>query len=159
MIANNQLVAEDLDEYKRPKFFTQHLVHHGCNRNEFYEFKASADQPTDLGCMMENMGCLGTQAQADCNIRPWPGGGSCTSGGYACINCTAPDFEEPNESFMKTPKLAGIPVGLPLDVPKAWFIALSTLSKSATPERLRETATSDTITNSEKNAKQRGKNG
>jgi Ni,Fe-hydrogenase I small subunit len=97
--------------------------------------------------MMENMGCLGTQAQADCNIRPWPGGGSCTSGGFACINCTAPDFEEPKKTFMKTPKIAGIPVGLPLDMPKAWFIALTTLAKSATPKRLRDSATSDTISN------------
>ena len=31
------------------------------------------------------------------------------------------------------PKIAGIPVGLPSDMPKAWFMALASLSKAATP--------------------------
>jgi ferredoxin hydrogenase small subunit len=69
------------------------LVHHGCTRNEFYEYKASAEKPSDLGCMMEHMGCKGTQAHADCNTRLWNGEGSCTRGGYACISCTEPGFE------------------------------------------------------------------
>ncbi|WP_415901604.1 HupU protein [Neptuniibacter sp. QD29_5] len=136
---------EALDQFGRPRMYADHLVHHGCSRNEFYEYKASAETPGDLGCMMENMGCLGTQAHADCNTRPWNGEGSCTKGGYACINCTAPEFEEPMHSFMQTPKVAGIPVGLPTDMPKAWFVALASLSKAATPERLRKNATSETL--------------
>ena len=36
---------------------------------------------------------------------------------------------------MATPKVASIPTGLPLDMPKAWFVALAALSKSATPKR------------------------
>ena len=28
--------------------------------------------------MMEHLGCLGTQAHADCNTRLWNGEGSCT---------------------------------------------------------------------------------
>jgi ferredoxin hydrogenase small subunit len=75
----------------------------------------------------------GTQAHGDCNTRLWNGEGSCTRGGFACINCTAPGFEEPGHAFQRTPKLAGIPIGLPIDMPKAWFVALSALSKSATP--------------------------
>ena len=71
--------------------------------------------------------------------------GSCLRGGYACINCTAPKFEEPGHPFMETPKIAGIPVGLPTDMPKAWFVALASLSKAATPDRLRENATADHI--------------
>ena len=91
---------------------------------------------------MENLGCKGTQARADCNIRPWNGGGSCLEGGYPCINCTAPRFEEPGHAFTETPKIAGIPIGLPTDMPKAWFVALAALSKAATPARLRVNATS-----------------
>jgi len=136
---------EALDQFGRPRMYADQLVHHGCSRNEFYEYKASAEQPGDRGCMMENMGCLGTQAHADCNTRPWNGEGSCTKGGYACINCTAPEFEEPNYSFTRTPKIAGIPVGLPTDMPKAWFVALASLSKAATPERLRTNATSEKL--------------
>ena len=45
--------------------------------------------------------------------------------------------------FEQTPKIAGIPIGLPSDMPKAWFVALSALSKSATPARVKENATAD----------------
>ncbi|WP_299179386.1 HupU protein [uncultured Neptuniibacter sp.] len=134
-----------LDAFGRPRMYADQLVHHGCNRNEYYEYKASAESPGERGCMMENMGCLGTQAHADCNSRPWNGEGSCTKGGYACINCTAPEFEEPGHSFTETPKIAGIPVGLPTDMPKAWFVALASLSKAATPDRLRKNATSEKL--------------
>jgi ferredoxin hydrogenase small subunit len=34
--------AIPLDGYARPRFFADHLVHHGCPKNEFYEYKASA---------------------------------------------------------------------------------------------------------------------
>jgi hypothetical protein len=39
-----------------------------------------------------------------------------------------------------TPKISGIPIGLPTDMPKAWFVALASLSKAATPRRLKENA-------------------
>jgi len=144
-IAMGDLTPEDLDPYARPRSYADHLVHHGCPRNEFYEFKASAEKPSDLGCMMEHMGCLGTQAHGDCNTRLWNGEGSCLRGGYACINCTAPGFEEPGHTFGETPKIAGIPVGLPTDMPKAWFVALASLAKAATPPRLKHNAVSDHI--------------
>jgi len=140
------LLAQDsMDRFGRPRSYADHLVHHGCPRNEFYEFKASAERPSDLGCMMENMGCKGTQAHADCNTRLWNGSGSCLRGGYACINCTAPKFEEPGHPFAETPKFAGIPIGLPTDMPKAWFVALASLAKAATPERLRRNAVADHV--------------
>ena len=142
-LAADLFAEPDLDVLGRPRFYADQLVHHGCTRNEFYEYKASAEKPSDLGCMMENLGCKGTQAHADCNTRLWNGEGSCTRGGYACINCTAPGFEEPGHAFNLTPKVAGIPIGLPTDMPKAWFVALSALSKSATPKRVKQNATSD----------------
>ena len=66
--------------------------------------------------------------------------GSCTRGGYACISCTEPGFQDPGHPFHQTPKLAGIPIGLPTDMPKAWFVALASLSKSATPKRVKRNA-------------------
>ncbi|OUD10249.1 HupU protein [Marivivens niveibacter] len=145
MLADNSLTAADLDGMGRPRLFADHLVHHGCSKNEFYEYKASARELSQIGCMMEHLGCVGTQAVGDCNIRPWNGSGSCTRGGYPCINCTAPEFEEPRHSFTETPKIAGIPVGLPTDMPKAWFMALASLSKAATPNRIATNAESDRI--------------
>jgi len=143
MLAHGRLKAADLDDYGRPRFFADQLVHHGCPRNEYYEFKASAEKPSDQGCLMEHLGCKGTQAHADCNQRLWNGEGSCLRGGFACIRCTDPGFEEPGHPFESTPKVAGIPIGLPSDMPKAWFVALAALSKSATPQRVRENATAD----------------
>ncbi|MDE3027045.1 MAG: HupU protein [Paracoccaceae bacterium] len=145
MLADGSLTATDLDGYNRPRFYADHLVHHACPKNEFYEYKASARVLSEMGCMMENLGCVGTQAVGDCNIRPWNGDGSCTRGGYPCINCTAPEFEEPRHAFTETPKIAGIPVGLPSDMPKAWFMALASLSKAATPPRIGANATADRI--------------
>lgn len=145
LLAAGQLGAEDLDGYARPRFYADHLVHHACPKNEFYEYKASATELSEMGCMMEHLGCVGTQAVGDCNIRGWNGGGSCTRAGYPCINCTAPEFEEPGHGFTQTPKFAGIPVGLPTDMPKAWFMALASLSKAATPARIGQNATADRI--------------
>ena len=144
-LASGAMAASDLDPLGRPLFYAQHLVHHGCPKNEFYEYKASARELSDLGCMMEHLGCVGTQAVGDCNIRPWNGEGSCTRGGYPCIACTSPEFEEPRHPFTETPKVAGIPVGLPADMPKAWFMALASLSKAATPERIAKNATAPRI--------------
>lgn len=143
-LTSGELSAADLDHFNRPRFFTDHLAHHGCNRNEFYEFKASAQKLSDRGCLMEHLGCKATQAAGDCNMREWNGSGSCTDAGFACIACTSPAFER-TEGFMTTPKVAGIPVGLPTDMPKAWFVALAALSKSATPERVRRNAQSDRV--------------
>lgn len=139
------LRAGQLDTLGRPRAYADQLVHHGCTRNEYYEYKASAEAPGDLGCLMEHLGCKGTQAHADCNIRLWNGEGSCIRGGYACISCTEPGFEEPGHGFHETPKVAGIPIGLPTDMHKAWFVALASLSKSATPTRVKRNATSDHI--------------
>jgi uptake hydrogenase small subunit len=143
-LALNALTAQDLDALGRPKFFADHLAHHGCSRNEFYEFKASAEDFSQRGCMMEHLGCKATQAVGDCNQRVWNGSGSCTNGGFACIACTSPGFEN-TRHFHETPKIGGVPVGLPLDMPKAWFMALAALSKSATPARVRNNATADHI--------------
>jgi ferredoxin hydrogenase small subunit len=140
---NASTASRQLDGLNRPRSYADQLVHHGCTRNEYYEFKASAEKPSDQGCMMEHMGCKGTQVHADCNIRLWNGEGSCTRGGYGCIACTEPGFQEPGHPHHQTPKIAGIPVGLPTDMPKAWFVALASLSKSATPQRVRENARAD----------------
>ncbi len=145
LLSLGQLGVQDLDESGRPRFFTEHLVHHGCPRNEYYEYKAAAHEPGQLGCLMENLGCIGTQAHGDCNIRPWNGEGSCIRGGYPCIGCTEPGFGERDYPYLETPKRGGIPLGLPADMPKAWFVALAALAKAATPERLRRNAQAETI--------------
>jgi len=146
LLATDGLDKDQLDTFARPLFFANHLAHHGCSRNEYYEFKASAQRFSHLGCLMENLGCKATQAAGDCNLRSWNGAvGSCPDAGFPCIACTSPGFETPNDTFQETAKRAGIPIGLPVDMPKAWFIALAALSKSATPERVKTNAVSDHV--------------
>jgi uptake hydrogenase small subunit len=144
-LAAGELGTGELDTLNRPRLYADQLVHHGCTRNEYYEYKASAHNPSELGCLMEHMGCKGTQAHADCNTRLWNGEGSCTRGGFACISCTEPGFQDPGHPYHQTPKLAGIPIGLPTDMPKAWFVALSSLAKSATPRRVKANAGADHV--------------
>ena len=43
LLASGLMEAADLDVYRRPRFYADHLVHHGCPRNEYYEYKASAE--------------------------------------------------------------------------------------------------------------------
>lgn len=144
-LAFGTLRQGDLDALGRPRLYADHLVHHGCARNEYYEYKASAERLSNLGCLMEHLGCMATQVHADCNIRLWNGGSSCTRAGYPCISCTEPGFEDPSHPYLETPKLAGIPIGLPTDMPKAWFVALAALSKAATPNRVKMNAVADYI--------------
>lgn len=49
----------------------------------------------------------------------------------------------PGHPFHETPKFAGIPIGLPTDMPKAWFVALASLSKSATRRRVKLNVVAD----------------
>lgn len=134
---------ENLDKFQRPKVFFSKLAHHGCPRNEFYEFKASAVKYSQQGCLFEFLGCKGTLCESDCNERLWLGRtGSCTRGGFPCIACTSPGFPDKQQPYFTTRKVGDIPVTLPLDVPKAWFIGIAGMSKAACPKRLLKNAVS-----------------
>ena len=137
------LSKDDLDEFHRPKVFFSKLAHHGCPRNEYYEFKASAARYSQQGCLFEFLGCKGTLCESDCNERLWLGRtGSCTRGGFPCIACTSPLFPDRQRPYFSTRKVGEVPITLPLDVPKAWYVGISGLSKLACPERLKKNAVS-----------------
>ena len=138
-----RLVEADLDRFNRPRAFYGKLAHHACPRNEYYEFKASATAYSQQGCLFENLGCKGTLCESDCNERLWLARtGSCTRGGFPCLSCTSPMFPDGFLPFFETAKIGEIPTSLPLDVPKAWYVGISGLSKLACPERLRRNAVS-----------------
>jgi len=142
-LAKGELGIDDLDEFQRPRTFYEKLAHHACPRNEYYEFKASAEIYSQQGCLFENLGCKGTQCESDCNERLWLSRtGSCTRGGFPCISCTSPRFPDGFSPFFETLKISNIPTTLPLDVPKAWYVGISGLAKLACPQRLRINATS-----------------
>jgi Ni,Fe-hydrogenase I small subunit len=139
----NRLTQAHLDRFNRPRAFYGKLAHHACPRNEYYEFKASASGYSEQGCLFENLGCKGTLCESDCNERLWLARtGSCTRGGFPCLSCTSPVFPDGFVPFFETAKIGGIPTSLPLDVPKAWYVGMSGLSKLACPERVRRNAVS-----------------
>jgi len=142
-LAAANLREEDLDQYNRPRMFYSKLAHHGCPRNEYYEFKASAVEYSQQGCLFENLGCKGTQCDSDCNERLWLARtGSCTRGGFPCLSCTSPKWPDGFAPFFETQKIGQVPNTLPLDVPKAWYVGISGLAKLACPERLSVNAVS-----------------
>lgn len=142
-LAQDGLTIDDLDRFQRPKAFYARLAHHACPRNEYYEFKASAEAYSQQGCLFENLGCKGTQCESDCNERLWLSRtGSCTRGGFPCLSCTSPRFPGGFVPFFRTEKIGDIPTTLPLDVPKAWYVGISGLAKLACPMRLRVNAVS-----------------
>jgi len=143
LIVNGKLTFEALDAANRPFQFYNGLAHHGCPKNEFYEFKSSATEYGQIGCLFEFLGCRGTQCESDCNTRLWLGRtGSCTRGGFPCIACTSQEFPQAGSRFFSTELTGNVPRYLPRDVPKAWYIGITGLSKMATPERLKVNATS-----------------
>jgi len=142
-LRSGRLREADLDRFNRPRVYYGKLAHHACPRNEYYEFKASATAYSQQGCLFENLGCKGTLCESDCNERLWlTRTGSCTRGGFPCLSCTSPEFPDGFAPFFETAKLGDIPTSLPLDVPKAWYVGISGLSKLACPERLRRNAVS-----------------
>jgi len=142
-LASARLTESDLDRYGRPKMFYARLAHHGCPRNEYYEFKASAVEYSQQGCLFENLGCKGTQCDSDCNERLWLARtGSCPRGGFPCLSCTSPRFPDGFTPFFETQKIGDVPTTLPLDVPKAWYVGISGLAKLACPARLSTNAVS-----------------
>lgn len=142
-LALARLREDELDRYGRPRAFYSKLAHHGCPRNEYYEFKASATEYGQQGCLFENLGCKGTQCDSDCNERLWLSRtGSCPRGGFPCLSCTSPTWPDGVVPFFETQKVGDVPTTLPLDVPKAWYVGMSGLAKLACPQRLSANATS-----------------
>jgi len=142
-IIMGKFTLDNLDKYQRPDLFYTKLAHHACPRNEYYEFKASAEEYGQQGCLFENLGCKATQCESDCNERLWLGRtGSCTRGGFPCISCTSPSFPDGFLPFFETQKIEDIPTTLPLDVPKAWYVGISGMTKLACPKRLSVNAVS-----------------
>lgn len=130
--------ALSLDEYQRPLNFYEALSHHSCPNNEYFEYKKSAENFTDKGCLFENLGCRGTTTHSDCNIRLWNRQSSKTRAGSPCMGCTEPEFPDDEFPLYQTPKRAGIPLRVPLGVPKGRYRAMAVAAKLACPARLKD---------------------
>ncbi|RLJ70555.1 [NiFe]-hydrogenase II apoprotein ferredoxin-type subunit [Hydrogenivirga caldilitoris] len=127
----------ELDELGRPKELYAYLTHHGCIRNEYFEWKVEAEElGKKEGCLFYYFGCKGPMTHSSCNRILWNGLSSKTRVGMPCVGCTEYDF--PREGMLETRHLMGIPDELPLGVSKRGYILISGIAKTFAPERLKK---------------------
>lgn len=126
-----------LDNLGRPRELYSHLTHHGCVRNEYFEWKVEAEEfGRKEGCLFYHLGCRGPMTHASCNRILWNGVSSKTRAGMPCVGCTEYDF--PRENMLETQHIMGLPQDLPLGVSKRGYILISGMAKTFTPERLKK---------------------
>jgi len=123
-----------LDEYKRPKEIYAYFVHHGCLRNEYFEWKVDCkDYGMKEGCLFYEHGCQGPMTHANCNKILWNDTSSKTRVGSACLGCT--EFDFPKNALFETHKNMSLPA-TPFGVSKRAYYSLSGIAKSFKIERL-----------------------
>ena len=127
----------DLDEKNRPKEIYSHLAHHGCTRNEYFEWKVEAKSfGLKEGCLFYEQGCRGPMTHSNCNKILWNDVNSKTRVGMPCIGCT--EFDFPRENMLETKKNIGIPHEVPLGVSKRAYLSLTGVAKTFKIDRLHE---------------------
>lgn len=123
-----------LDAYQRPKEIYAYLVHHGCLRNEYFEWKVDCrDFGEKEGCLFYEHGCQGPMTHANCNKILWNETSSKTRVGAACLGCT--EFDFPKYALHETQKNMSLPA-TPFGISKRAYYSLSGIAKSFKIERL-----------------------
>jgi NiFe hydrogenase small subunit HydA len=140
MIAGERPIA--LDALGRPKELFGYLVHHGCLRNEYFEWKVDAKSfGLKEGCLFYEQGCRGPMSHGPCNHILWNDVSSKTRSGQPCFGCTEPDF--PRQRLFETKTNMSIPEEVPLGVPKRAYLTLTGIAKTFKIARLSERLTDD----------------
>lgn len=133
MIVSGKKIA--VDEYRRPKALYAYLVHNGCLRNEYFEWKVDSDHfGTKEGCLYYAQGCQGPFTHGSCNKILWNEVSSKTRSGTPCVGCTEPTF--PKSNLFSTKTYMSIPAEMPLGVPKRSYLTLAGAAKSFHIKRL-----------------------
>lgn len=124
----------NLDEEKRPKELYSTLAHHGCTRNEYFEWKVEGAFGAKEGCLFYDQGCRGPMTHSSCNKILWNDISSKTRVGMPCIGCTESDF--PRENMLETKKNIGIPFEVPVGISKRAYLSLTGIAKTFKIDRL-----------------------
>jgi len=133
MIASNKVVQ--VDELHRPIELFSNLAHHGCTRNEYFEWKVDTqDFGEKEGCLFYKQGCRAPMTHASCNKILWNEVSSKTRVGTPCFGCTEPDF--PRKNLFTTKTSMSIPVDIPLGVSKRSYLTLAGIAKTFHIKRL-----------------------
>ncbi len=133
MILNNQKIA--VDELHRPVELYSTLAHHGCTRNEYFEWKIDAKGfGLKEGCLFYEQGCRGPMTHASCNKILWNEVSSKTRSGTPCFGCTEPTF--PRENLFHTKTNMSIPEDVPLGISKRSYLTMAGIAKTFHIKRL-----------------------
>lgn len=129
-----------LDEYARPLHWYGVMVHQGCTRNEYHEYRIEEEDFGQKGCLFFHMGCHGPLVGGPCNKLLWNQRSSKTRVGVPCFGCTDPEFPPPYP-FFQTRNIEGIPLQLPKGIDRAHYMAYKGMAAAAAPRRLKERIT------------------
>lgn len=123
-----------LDAWLRPKEIYGYLVHHGCLRNEYFEWKVDSKKLGEKeGCLFYEHGCLGPMTHANCNKILWNDVSSKTRAGSPCLGCT--EFDFPRNALYETQKNMSLPQ-TPIGISKRAYYTLAGIAKSFKVDRL-----------------------
>lgn len=132
LLRKGQKVA--LDEFLRPKEVFSYLVHHGCLRNEYFEWKVDSKRLGEKeGCLFYEYGCQGPITHANCNKILWNTVSSKTRVGSPCIGCT--EFDFPKMALYETQTNMSLPQ-TPFGISKRAYYSLAGIAKSFRIDRL-----------------------
>ncbi len=123
-----------LDELGRPKELYYGLAHHGCTRNEYFEWKVEGSFGAKEGCLFYEQGCRGPMTHSNCNKVLWNDVSTKTRAGMPCIGCT--EFDFPRDNMFETKKNIGIPDEVPLGINKRAYLSITGIAKTFKIERL-----------------------
>jgi hydrogenase small subunit len=127
-------------EYNTPSEWYGLLVHQGCTRNEYHEYRVEEENFGERGCLFFHMGCRGPLTYGPCNKLLWNRRSSKTRVGVPCFGCTQPDFPQPGP-FFYTENIEGVPLDLPNGVDRAHYLAYKGMAAAAAPLRLKQRRT------------------
>ena len=130
----------DLNEFNSPRAWYDTLVHQGCTRNEYHEYRVEERDFGERGCLFFHMGCRGPLTYGPCNRILWNSRNCKTRAGVPCLGCTSPDFPQ-TYPFFETRNIEGIPLELPPGVSRAHYLAYKSMAAAAAPQRLKERIT------------------
>lgn len=123
-----------LDEKARPKELYYGLAHHGCTRNEYFEWKIEGKFGAKEGCLFYEQGCRGPMTHSNCNKVLWNDVSTKTRVGMPCIGCT--EFDFPRDNMFETKKNIGIPDEVPLGINKRAYLSITGIAKTFKIDRL-----------------------
>ncbi len=124
-----------LDDLQRPRELYSSLAHHGCTRNEYFEWKVDTKGfGLKEGCLFYENGCRAPLTHASCNTILWNEVSSKTRVGTPCFGCTEPSF--PRTNYFQTKTNMSIPQDVPLGISKRAYLTVAGMAKTFHIKRL-----------------------